>query len=202
MFRLKKVLYPDIEIPRGRRLIRARQWLRYLQARSVLRECRAAVENAQVEINRVYEKEKLRGYQDGAAAAKVDMAKEIHRFSEQMQDRVKSLEDGVADLVLELVGKIIINIPEPERVTLMIQQAMSYMREREKVSVMVSPGNADYVRESMKEIASKFGVRNEVYVKADSSLEGDECVLEGGGLVVEISLRQHLEALQRSLQEG
>lgn len=200
MFRLLKQMYPTVRLTGKPRVIRSRDWMLFLKARQLLNECQSAVENAEKMIDHVYEKEKERGFQDGAERARVDMAAEQIRFSQRLQNHIEQVTSNMNALVCHLVEKFIGTIPEQQRLILMIGQAIANLKSQERVKIHVRPEYVQATHANLQEAFHTLSAPGALTVEPNANLIGDQCMIEAGGLVIEMSLASYMEALKKSMR--
>ncbi|MDR1906669.1 MAG: HrpE/YscL family type III secretion apparatus protein [Puniceicoccales bacterium] len=146
------------------------------------------------EAKKYYENEAKRGYDDGYATGKAEMAKQLAELAVKNADNVKYLENSVASLVVKALQRIIGEVDRRELIVNIVRQALKAVKNQQEAILKVSPKDSQAVRDNLKEILSD-GVVDYLEVVADSRLKPGTCILETDLGVIDASLDVQVEAI-------
>ncbi|MDR1591188.1 MAG: HrpE/YscL family type III secretion apparatus protein [Puniceicoccales bacterium] len=146
------------------------------------------------EAKKYYEDEAKRGYEDGYATGKTEMAKQLAELSVKSADNVKYLESSIAGLVVKALQRIIGEVDRRELIVNVVRQALKAVKNQQEAILKVSPQDSQAVRDNLKEILSD-GIVDYLEVIADSRLKPGTCILETDLGVIDASLDIQLEAI-------
>ncbi|MDR1366934.1 MAG: HrpE/YscL family type III secretion apparatus protein [Puniceicoccales bacterium] len=146
------------------------------------------------EAKKYYESEARRGYDDGYATGKAEMAKQLAELVVKSTDNMKYLESSIAGLVVKALQRIIGEVDRRELIVDIVRQALKAVKNQQEAILKVSPQDSQAVRDNLKEILSD-GIVDYLEVMADSRLKPGTCILETDLGVVDASLDIQVEAI-------
>jgi type III secretion protein L len=146
------------------------------------------------EAKKYYEKEAKRGYDDGYATGKAEMAKQLAELTVKSADNIKYLESSIAGLVVKALQRIVGEVDRRELIVDIVRQALKAVKNQQEAILKVSPQDSQAVRDNLKEILSD-GAVDYLEVVADSRLKAGTCILETDLGVVDASLDVQVEAI-------
>ncbi|MDR2372435.1 MAG: HrpE/YscL family type III secretion apparatus protein [Puniceicoccales bacterium] len=146
------------------------------------------------EAKKYYANEAKRGYDDGYATGKEEMAKQLAELIVKSADNMKYLESSIAGLVVKALQRIIGEVDRRELIVNVVRQALKAVKNQQEAILKVSPQDSQSVRDKLKEILSD-GIVDYLEVVADSRLKPGTCILETDLGVVDASLDVQLEAI-------
>jgi type III secretion protein L len=146
------------------------------------------------EAKKYYANEAKRGYGDGYATGKAEMAGQLAEFTVKSADNVKYLEGSIAGLVVKALQRITGEVDRRELIVDIVRQALKAVKNQQEAMLKVSPQDSQAVRDKLKEILSD-GIVDYLEVVADSRLKPGTCILETDLGVVDASLDIQLEAI-------
>ena len=127
-------------------------------------------------------------------------------MSEQMIDAVSrsvdyfaGLEAQVVNLVAKALKKIVGDMDLHDRIVSVVKSALAINKGQSKVSVRVSPAEAETVEQRMEEILRPYPSIQYLDVIPDSRLRPGGCILETEIGVVDASVDVQLQAIENSL---
>ncbi|MDR2812375.1 MAG: HrpE/YscL family type III secretion apparatus protein [Puniceicoccales bacterium] len=146
------------------------------------------------EAKKYYANEAKRGYDDGYATGKAEMAKQLAELVAKSADNVKYLESSIAGLVVKALQRIVGGVDRRELIVDIVRQALKAVKNQQEAILKVSPQDSQAVRDHLKEILSD-GIVDYLEVVADSRLTPGTCILETDLGVIDASLDVQLEAI-------
>ena len=146
------------------------------------------------EAKKYYENEAKRGYDDGYATGKAEMAKQLAELTVKSADNIKYLESSIAGLVVKALQRIIGEVDRRELIVDIVRQALKAVKNQREAILKVSPQDSQAVRDNLKEILSD-GIVDYLEVVADSRLDPGTCILETDLGVIDASLDVQVEAI-------
>jgi type III secretion protein L len=160
------------------------------QAEKQIAEERTQAEEA---ASRLYESERIRGYEDGKAEATSLVAETTLKVDRYLQ----SIEPQVAKLAMSVVQRVLGNFDTRDLVAAAASQAIADLRREKRLTVTVHPDVVDRVS---KEFA-RLGVsgRMEVTIEGNPSLDPTACIVASDLAVVDASIETQLTAIATAI---
>ena len=196
MLRLKEFdLQPEsVVIPRE-------EFAAVLDAEAIIAEAREQAAKIVSDAEQVYEQRKLDGYEDGINEGRLEMSMKMIDTVASSVDFLSSLEASAVKLVTKSIKKVLGEIPQPDRITTVVKNAVAVARNEPKVICRVCPSDVETVKSRLAEIMQPYPSINFIDVVPDTRLQEDGCVLETDIGVVDASVDVQLKAIEQSLQE-
>ena len=189
----------NFEIQSRSRVLKADDYAIALQAQQIVQQAEHEAQEILAAAKAVYESEKARGYQDGAAEGKATQAEKmmgtmiesVHYFSE--------VENKLVDIVMLATKKILSGFDDTELVKGVVRQALEKVRNESKITLRVYPDHADAVRAQLKEITANYANIGFIDVVADDRIPSTACKVETEMGSVDTSVDLQLKALSSAL---
>ncbi len=189
------------EIEPGRRIISEEDYALRVAAQDLLTEAEAEAARIVEEAKQAYEAEKERGFQEGMANAQVEIAEQMLTIVTRSVDYLATAEGAVAKTVMICLRKILGDFPEEDTVVLAARNALQVVRNEERVTVAVRPKVQDEVRARIGEILKDSGDIGFIEVVGDKGLPKGGCRLQTEIGVVDASIDQQIEAIERAMRD-
>jgi type III secretion protein L len=190
----------------GRKVLKAADYAVLAQAEDIVRLAELEAESIRASAKEAYESEKKRGYSDGLAAGKMEIAAQMVDTVAAGVDYLAGLEKRIVDLVMHAVRKIIDGFDDEDRVLGLVRKALSYARSQKRVVLRVCPEEAEIVQEHLRDLLRDFPGIGILDVASDPRLDKGACVLESElGLIdagLDVQLANIRKAFQLQLQAG
>lgn len=191
---------PGTLLPSGeRRIIKAEEYLRSLEAHDILRRAEEQAEALLIQARADHQREKERGYAEGLEAGKQDMAERIMSAALRSVDSLAALEEDMVNVVIQALRKIIGEMDERERLVGIVRTALAMVRNEKKVTLRVAPAQVDTANSALAELLAAHPGISILEVAADPRLQTDACILESDMGVVDASLDGQIEAIRKAL---
>jgi len=152
----------------------------------------AIVRQAQVD----YEVEKRRGYEEGIASGKAEIAEQMITLVERSVEYLAKAEREVADTVLVCLRKILGEFSEEDLVLRAARAGLGKMRNESRVTLRVRPEVEASLRRRIGEILRDSADIGFLEVVGDRDMTEGGCRLETELGVVDASIGLQLEALE------
>lgn len=114
----------------------------------------------------------------------------------------EKVEAKVVDLVMAALRKILMDFDDRERVTLVVKNALSAVRNQKQVTLRLPPDKADLLRERINEILAAYPAVGFLDITPDARLTGDACILESDIGSVEAGIEVQLAAIRRAFEKS
>ena len=191
--------------PPGTGVLKAADYGLLLEAEAVLNAARVEAEAIREEARKSYAEEKIRGYEDGLAEGKMEMAERMMDTVAAGVDYLEGLEGTLVDLVMNAMHKVIEGFDDKERVLGVVRKALSYARSQKRVVLRVSPEDAEIVQAEMHALLREYPGIGILDVAPDPRLAKGACILESElGLIdagLDVQLAGIRKAFLRRLQQ-
>ena len=148
------------------------------------------------------------GYNDGVNKVAEDFSKQIKTLEllaqasfEVKNEIIYSSESEILELAL-LIAQKIVNQKFDNDVTVfknMTQSAISLLKEKENIRLVVNPKLIEYAREIAPEIAQKLETIEQIKIIQDKSVSPDGVVVESVESRIDARISTQLETLARTL---
>ena len=146
------------------------------------------------EAKKYYAHEAKRGYDEGYATGKSEMAQQLIEIAAQNSSNIRQLESSIVGLVLKALKRILGEVSKETLIVDLVRQALKSVKNQQEAILKVSPSDAQAVREHIDQILAD-GIVDYLEVTADSRLKPGTCILETDIGVVDASLDTQLQAI-------
>lgn len=180
-------------------IIPAEEFQAVLDAEGIIKQAEARAAAILEAAEQKYAERKRDGYEDGLREGRLEMAEKMMDTVASSVDYLSSLEAKVVQIVGKCLKKVLGKIPQEDRVTSVVRNALAVTRNESKVTIRVCPADVETIQSRLSEIMKPYRGLNFVDVVPDSRLTTDGCVLETDIGVVDASLDTQLEAIEKSL---
>lgn len=177
------------------------------------KEAALILEQAKIEAEQIkkeaYTVAQKKGYDDGKLQAmkeaqrlKAEYEQKEQELQKQYAAMIETLEPQMADLISELITKITgILVKDKEEVILyLIERAINNIDKSGEYTVKVSKEDFPYVSEHENEIRDAIGREVLLFIKEDSHLDRNQCLIETELKVLNCSLDVQLNNLITDLK--
>lgn len=171
------------------------------------------VNQAQTEADGIQEAARNRGYQDGKAALEQEL-EELRRQLEASYQKKRGelesdyrakradMEKDLVDVILTVFNKVFhIQFDNKKHILMyLIDNAILNIEGEKRFRVKVAAGNVLFLENHKEEILDRVGHDIELEILSDSTMEGNECVIETDSGVFDCSLGTQLENLIKDIR--
>lgn len=186
----------------GTKIIKAREYATWWKAAEALEKAEEEAKRIVEEAREVFQRERTRGYRDGLLEGKMNMSAQMMDTVAKTVDYFAEIEKKVVDIVTLAVRKIVGEMDPGDLIAAVVKNVLTLARNQTQVTLRVSPGQAETVRERLNEITASYpGVRF-VDVVADGRLKEGGCILETEMGIVDAGVDVQIEAIRRSLMKS
>ncbi|MEM9618008.1 MAG: HrpE/YscL family type III secretion apparatus protein [Pseudomonadota bacterium] len=193
-------LTPDvIKLDPALRVLKAGDYLSAIEAETALTDARRQAAAILADAESTYKEEKVRGREEGLAEAQSEVAEQILNVVSRSVDYLAGAEAEVARIVLTCLRKILGDFPDEDLVIREARAALHVVRNEPRVTLRVSTDVESQVRDRIGEILNGNGGVNFLEVVGDERISQGGCLLESEAGVVDASITQQLEALEKTL---
>ena len=160
------------------------------QAEKQIAEQKTEAEEA---ASRLYEAERVRGYEDGKAEA----TKLVTETTLKVDRFLQSIEPQVAQLAMSVVNRVLGNFDTRDLVAAAAAHAIADMRREKRLTVTVHPDSVDSVSREF----ARLGVSKlmEVTIEANPTLDPAACVIASDLAVIDASIKTQLTAIATAI---
>lgn len=185
-------------LPPGAGVLKAADYAVLLEAGDVLDKARAEAEAMAGEARLAYEAEKERGYADGLAEGKMEMAERMMDAVAAGVDYLEGLEGTIVDLVMSAMHKVIDGFDDKERVIGVVRKALGYARSQKRVVLRVCPEDADIVQAEMAALQRDFPGIGILDVAPDARQAKGACILESELGLIDAGLDVQMAGIRKA----
>lgn len=167
----------------------------------------------QEHIKRVFQEERMKGFEEGHKEAYEESIKEYEKLIEEAlivkqdvlqrkQEEIKSLEPKIIELILASIEKIIfMKLSEDDDVVLkVLKETLNRFTFTEKITLKVSPKDYDIMQGAKdKIVASYFGIED-VEIKIDKSYEKGQFIIESKSGSIDPSIDEQIKNLKSEFE--
>jgi type III secretion protein L len=184
-----------------RRVVKAAEVKAIVDARALLDAAAAEAERIRAAAREAYEQEKQRGYEDGHAAGKEQLAEELARLSAEGARLASDFEARIPEIVMSALRQILGTYDQTELVLRTVSQALRMFHHQTELTLRVPPDRVEEVRMRVGELRAGSGARADIAVAADRHLPPGGCVLESELGSVDASIETQLAVLERAMRK-
>lgn len=187
------------------------------EAERILEEARAQAESmvreAREEADSVREEAKEKGYQEGLEKLEEEIqikAEQLQRSYDEKQkmlqaeftEKQNSMEKDLVDVILNVFNKVFhIQFDNKKHILMyLIDDAILNIEGDKKFRIKVADSNVLFLENHKEEILERVGHGIEIEIIADSSMGGNDCVIETDSGVFDCSLGVQLENLIKDIK--
>lgn len=198
LFRLSR----DVVTPEaGTRVLKASEASLLLEAGALLDAARERAAEMEREAQAAYERRREEGYRDGQEEGRLEHAEKVLETVLSSMEYIEGIESTLVRVVTEAIRKVIGEVDENERIVRIVRNALTTVRNQQRVLIRVAPGDEKAVREALAAmLAAVPGSTSFVDVVADARLERGACLLESELGVVDASLETQLKAFENAFR--
>jgi len=137
------------------------------------------------------------GYQDGLNAAKNDMAECQLKAYREVNQMIQSAETELLGLLTVMIKKLFDEAEDEHLLAGMVRTALATVRDQYRVSIRINSAVKEKIHSALFDGVDQRAIAEHIELVVDSSLSGDECVVETDTGIIQCSLSDQLERLQR-----
>jgi type III secretion protein L len=152
------------------------------------------------EAEEAYEREKLRGYQDGLAEAGIESVERLLTESHVLDQNLARIERDLSRLVAASVRKLIEGFDDEIRAEAVVTAALKQMRREKRAELRVPIALYEHFRTRIGAITKEFPEIDLVDVVEDPSLAARQIVVETSIGRVDVDLSQRLDDLEAAIR--
>jgi len=158
-------------------------------------EKQIAQEKTQAEeaASRLYESERVRGYEDGKAEA----TKLVTETTLRVDRYIQSIEPQVAQLAMSVIHRVLGNFDTRDLVAAAAAHAITDLRREKGLTVTVHPDVVDSVSREFARLG--LSGRMEVTIEGNPSLDRTACIVASDLAVVDASVQTQLSAIAAAI---
>ncbi len=173
----------------------------------------AILKQAEEKADSVLQQARNDGYQDGRQKQLEELSQQETRLQEQYEalqsslnenyaEKMKNMEKNLVDVILEVFNKVFhIQFDNKKHILMhLIDDAILNIEGDKKFRIKVAEENALFLENHREEILERVGGGIEIEIVADSSMDGNGCIIETDSGVFDCSLGVQLENLIKDLK--
>ena len=184
-----------------RRVVKAAEVQAIGDARALLDHAAAEAERIAAAAREAYEEAKRRGYEDGLAAGKDQLAEQLIGLSDRSARQIADLEAQIPEIVMSALRQILGTFDDTDLMIRSVRQALRMFHHQTELTVRVPPDRLEEVRARIDELRAESGASAYVGVVADRHLPAGGCVLESELGSVDASIEAQLAVLERAMRK-
>ncbi len=185
----------------GTRVLKASEASLLLEAQTLLDAARERAAEMDREAQAAYERRREEGYRDGQEEGRLEHAEKVLETVLSSVEYIEGIESTLVRVVSEAIRKVIGEVDENERIVRIVRNALTTVRNQQRVLIRVAPADEKPVREALAAMLTAVpGPTSFVDVVGDARLERGACLLESELGVVDASLETQLKALENAFR--
>ena len=184
------------------RIVKAEEVAAARTAAETVAAAEAEAARIREEAKTAYEEEKRRGYEEGLAQGRMEIAEKKLEMLDSSVAYMESVEGRMADIVIKALHKCVEEIGDRELVVQVVRKVMSaVIRTQKQVTLKVAPGMGPVVKERLSQILAAYPTVEHLDVVEDDRLHGPACMIETEAGVADGSVDSQLAAIERSIKK-
>ena len=192
----------NLTVESDRRVVKAADVATTASAADIIAAAEADAARIREEAKTAFEEEKKRGYDEGLAEGKMEIAMLKLDQVDQSVKFMESVEDKMAGVVMKALKSCVMEIGDKEMVVQIVRKTMNaVIRTQRNVVLKVAPEMAETVRARVSELRMAYPTVETFDVVEDPRLKGAACVLETEAGVADASVETQLAAIEKSLKK-
>jgi type III secretion protein L len=183
------------------RVVKAADVKAIADARALLDAATNEAERIRAAAKEAYEQEKQRGYDDGYAAGKDQLAEDLARLSAESARLASDFETRIPEIVMSALRQILGTYDQTDLVIQTVSQALRMFHHQTELTLRVPPDRVEEVRARVGELRAGSGTGADIAVVGDPHLSPGGCVLESELGSVDASIEAQLAVLDRAMRK-
>ena len=193
---------PSFTLHSSGRLVKAEEVAAVRSAAETLAAAEAEAARIREEAKAAFESEKERGYQEGLAKGRMEIAEQKLEMLDSSVAYMESVEGRMADIVMKALHKCVEEIGDKELVVQVVRKVMSaVIRTQKQVTLKVAQGMGPVVKERLSQILAAYPTVEHIDVVEDERLKGPACMIETEAGVADGSVDSQLAGIERSIKK-
>ncbi len=185
----------------GTRVLKASEASLLLEAQTLLDAARERAAEMDREAQAADERRREEGNRDGQEDRRLEHAENVLETVLSSVEYIEGIESTLVRVVSEAIRKVIGEVDENERIVRIVRNALTTVRNQQRVLIRVAPADEKPVREALAAMLTAVpGSTSFVDVVGDARLERGACLLESELGVVDASLETQLKALENAFR--
>lgn len=185
----------------GTRILKAHEVAVLCEAAAVLEAAKQRAEAMRLQAEEAYEVRKEEGYRDGLDEGRLENAEKLMETAMSSVAFIEGIETTLVDVVVQALRKIMGDISPEERIAGIIRQALTTVRNQQRVTVRVAPADEAAVREAFASMLQRVpGESSFLDLLVDARLDRGACILESELGVVDASVETQLQAMENAFK--
>lgn len=141
------------------------------------------------------EEERRRGFAEGLAQGRLEAIEQALGEARALDAHLEALEQGIADIVMVSVRKLIDGYDDAQRAEAVVRGALKQMRREKKAELRVAPEHYPRLRGTVDGILKDFPGFELIEVIEDATLSGSSVIVDTGIGRVEGDIGSRLDEL-------
>ena len=192
---------PDFVLATDRRLVKATEMATVRSAEEIIAAAEADAARIREEAKVAFEEEKKRGYDQGIADGKMEIAMQKLDLLDSSVAFMEGVEQKMADVVMKALKSFVVEVGDREMVVNIVRKTLNaVIRTQRHVTLKVAPEMVGVVKERVAAFRQDYPTVETFDVIEDSRLKGSACILETEAGVADASVETQLAAIEKSLQ--
>ncbi len=168
----------------------------------IINDAKGEAEKIIAEAKESYEQEKKRGYNDGVADGKTEMADQLMALATKSAESFTKLEKDVTEVVVRAIKKILGDIDKHELISNVVKNSLKMIKSQKQAVLKVSPAEAAFLREQVSDLIKDTPSIEFLDIVSDAHLSPGSCLLETDLGVIDASVDVQIAAIEKSLGKG
>lgn len=182
----------------GVKVLKGNDYYAYVEAQGLVAEARGLAAQIEEDARLAYQEAKRRGYRDGAAQSKRDMAVQMVSAVAGAIDYLAGIEGELAELISTALAQLVGEFDDDALILNAVRRGLQAMCQQQSVTVRVAPRRAEYLRSRLLDAMPGAEFIN---VLPDERLQDRDCILESEIGVVDAGIDRQLDAIKEALNK-
>ena len=194
-----RVLEIGDEFFSGSNVIKADNYRRLLKAEEILAEAKQQAAQIVQDAEAGYHEQLAAGKAEGLQQAETEASQQAVETTEALRAHLKSLREPLIDLVSNLIGSIVQQMPKRELIEGLVKSGLKDLMGQSKVAIEVHPSDAGPLTAAIDEICQSTDQLEMIEVIPEQRAKPGTCILKTDWHVVDASLSTQLDSLRTAL---
>ena len=165
-------------------------------------ECEESIAAVKQEAEILYQKTCTEARSVGESQGQEQAAEQLLKTTLGINEYLVAIEQKLATIIVDTVKKIIGDCDAIEAVSGMVGRALYHVRNENRITLQVSPGQSDGIRERLGAVTTNYRNMGVVDVVAAPVIADGACRLETAAGTIDTSLDRQIELLEKALWES
>jgi type III secretion protein L len=186
----------------SQKILKAKTYAAYVDSQSIIANANKESERIKKESLEAFEAEKKKGFEQGLAEGKAQIAQHMMDSITATIKNLESFESEVVEIVMQAVRRILGQMDNTELITRIAKNAVGLVKNQKRVVLRVNSKDAARLEHKISEMLAEFPGISFIDIVPDQRLKEGDVMLETDIGAVDARLETQLDVIRKSLTKA